>query len=164
MIVSQIAAMAKNRVIGVDGNLPWDLPEDMKFFREKTKNSIVVMGRKTYESLGKPLPKRLNVVITRQKDYKVPEGVFVFNDIEAALKFCEGKTKDWGEEVFIIGGGEIYKQALPMSDQLYVTMIDKEFEGDAKFPEFEADFIIADKDERFEPIPFAFCTFVRKKD
>lgn len=162
MIISHIAAMAKNRVIGVDGGLPWDLPEDMKFFREKTSGHMIVMGRKTYESFPKPLKNRLHIVITRQKDYKVAEGVKVFSDIEKAINFCKTQTKQWGEEVFIIGGGQIYKQTLEHAHQLYITEIDKDFKGDAKYPEFEKDFIMAEKDDRFEPLNFSFCLYTRR--
>ena len=163
MIISHIAAIAKNKVIGVDGDLPWDLPEDMKFFRQKTSGHIIVMGRKTFESFPKPLKNRLHVVITRQEDYKAPEGVKVFTDINKALEFCKTQTDKWGEEVFIIGGGEIYKQTLDQADQLYLTLIDKEYPGDAKYPNFEKDFILSDKDDRFEPLPFSFCIFSKKK-
>lgn len=162
MILSHIAAIAKNKVIGVDGDLPWDLPEDMKFFRQKTSGHIIVMGRKTFESFPKPLKNRLHVVITRQKDYQVPEGVEVFSNIQSALEFCKGQTDQWGEEVFIIGGGEIYKQTLTQADQLYLTLIDKEFSGDAKYPDFEDQFVISEKDDRFEPIPFSFCRYTKK--
>lgn len=164
MIVSHIAAIAKNKVIGVDGDLPWDLPEDMKFFREKTSGHIIVMGRKTFESFPKPLKNRLHVVITRQEGYQVPEGVMVFSTIDEALSFCEGKTSEWGDEVFIIGGGEIYKQTLNRADQLYLTLIEKEFEGDAKYPDFEETFELSEKDDRTEPIPFSFCKFTKKRD
>mgnify|MGYP002624073678 CR=1 FL=1 len=162
MIISHIAAVAKNKVIGNKGDLPWDLPEDMKFFRQKTSGHIIIMGRKTYESFPKPLKNRLHVVITRQENYQASDGVEVFKNIEEALEFCKSKTPEWGEEVFIIGGGEIYKQTLNRADQLYITELDKEFEGDAQYPDFEKDFIIAEKDERFEPFPFAFCLYTRK--
>lgn len=162
MILSHIAAIAKNKTIGVDGDLPWDLPEDMKFFRETTSGHIIVMGRKTFESFPKPLKNRLHVVVTRQEDYQAPEGVRVFNTIDKALEFCKTEVPKWKDEVFIIGGGEIYKQTLNQADQLYLTLIDQEFEGDARYPDFEDQFIIADKDERFEPINFAFCKFVKK--
>ena len=162
MILSQIAAMAKNRVIGKDGDLPWSLPEDMKFFREKTKGHMIIMGRKTFESFPKPLPQRLHVVITRQKDYKAPEGVHVFHSIDEAVEFCKDKTGEWGDEVFIIGGGEIYRQSLPITDYIYLTEIDQEFEGDAQFPEFDEQFEIASREDRFEPINFSFCLYKRR--
>ncbi len=164
MILSHIAALAKNRVIGTEGTLPWDLPEDMAFFRQKTLGHIIVMGRKTFESFPKPLKDRLHVVITRQKDYKVPDGVHVFSDIISALSFCEKQVPRWKKEVFIIGGGEIFSQTLPQTERLYLTLIDKEYPGDAKYPEFGKDFVLADKDERYEPLPFAFCLYVKKID
>lgn len=162
MIITHIAAMAKNRVIGTDGDLPWDLPEDMKFFREKTSGHMIVMGRKTYESFPKPLKNRLHIVITRQKDYKAAEDVKVCSSIDEALDFCSKQTKRWGNEVFIIGGGQIYKQTLDHAHKLYITEIDKDFEGDTKYPEFESDFVIAEKDDRFDPLNFSFCLYTRK--
>ncbi len=164
MILSHIAALSKNKVIGIEGDLPWDLPEDMKYFREKTSGHIIVMGRKTFESFPKPLKNRLHVVITRQPDYSVPEGVVVFSSIDEALAFCQGQTERWGEEVFIIGGGEIYKQTLNRADQLYLTLIDQEFSGDAKYPDFEEQFILSDRDQRTEPMNFAFCLYTKKKN
>lgn len=162
MILSHIAAIAKNKVIGAQGDLPWDIPEDMKFFRTKTSGHIIVMGRKTFESFPKPLKNRLHVVITRQDNYKVPEGVEVFKNIDDALHFCETQTDKWGKEVFIIGGGEVYKQTLDRADQLYLTLIDQEFDGDAKYPDYEQDFIISDKEDHQGPIPFSFCLFSKK--
>ncbi len=162
MIISHIAALSKNKVIGVDGDLPWDLPEDMKYFRDKTSGHMIVMGRKTFESFPKPLKNRLHIVITRQENYEVPEGVEVFSSIDKALEFCQTQTDKWGSEVFIIGGGEIYKQTLEQADQLYLTLIDKEYKGDAKYPDFEDQFILSDRDERTTPLPFAFCLFTKK--
>src|SRR5690606_33224578 len=111
MIVSQIAAMAKNRVIGSDLKLPWHIPEDLKFFKDTTKGHIIIHGRKTFESLGfKPLPNRLNIVLTRSPE-TLPrneyENVVVFTNLKEALEFARTKTNQWGEEVFIGGGGEI---------------------------------------------------------
>jgi dihydrofolate reductase len=135
MIISQIVAMAKNRVIGKDNQMPWHLPEDLKRFRKITSNSIVIMGRKTFESIGKPLPKRLNVIITRNPEYKA-QGCEVFTSVAEALEFCNGQKDKWGEEVFIIGGAEIYRQTISRTDRIYLTLIDKEFEGDTFFPEY----------------------------
>ncbi len=136
MIVSAIAAMAANRVIGRDGGLPWRLPQDFKYFKDKTMGHIMVMGRKTFESFGKPLPGRLHVVITRQRDYRAP-GAHVFSTLDEALNFCASKTSEWGDEVFVVGGGEIYREALPRTDRIYLTEIQAEFPGDARFPEFD---------------------------
>ncbi|MGE0634305.1 MAG: dihydrofolate reductase [Pseudobdellovibrionaceae bacterium] len=161
MIVSQIAAMAKNRVIGVDNKLPWHIPEDLKFFREKTKNSIIIMGRKTFESLPGVLPKRFNIVVTRQENYTIGNPlVLVVDSIENALREAEARIGEWGQEVFIAGGGEIYTQALPYSDRIYLTVIDREVPGDARFPEFDVKrFKLVERRERQEPEPFAFCVY-----
>jgi len=166
MIVSQIAAMAKNRVIGSNLKLPWHIPEDLKFFKDTTKGHIIIQGRKTYESLGyKPLPNRLNIIITRNPE-AVPfhKDIVIFTDLKEALDFAATKTSEWGEEVFIGGGEEIYRLALPYTDRIYLTVIEKEFDGDAKFPEFDTGtFKEVFRDERVEPIPFSFRTYERMK-
>lgn len=165
MILSHIAALSRNRVIGREGDLPWDLPEDMAYFRAKTKGHILIMGRKTFESFPKPLKDRLHIVITRSADYRAPEGVVVVPNVEAALEAAEAQIGRWPQEVFIIGGGEIYKQTLAMADRLYLTWIDQDVEGDTRYPDFnEASFILADRDERQHPVPFAFCLYVKKVD
>ncbi len=166
MIVTAIAAMAANRVIGRDGDLPWDIPEDMQFFRNKTKGHIMVMGRKTFESFPKLLPGRLHVIVTRQADYR-PEGTHVFHDLKSALEFCRHKTlqekERWGDEVFVVGGGEIYKQALPFTDRIYLTEIHQEVEGDTKFPEFDKNvFHEIERHSRTQPVNFDFVTYERE--
>ena len=162
MIVSHIAAIAKNQVIGVDGDLPWRLPEDLKFFKNKTSGHMILMGRKTFESFPKPLPKRLHLVITRQKDYQVPDGVHVFQDIPSAMAFAKTQVNQWGDELFVIGGGEIYKQTLEHADRLYLTTLEKDYDGDATYPEFEDRFILCEKEDRFEPQAYSFCLYVPK--
>ncbi len=133
MIISLIAALAKNRVIGKDNDLPWHLPDDMKFFMQSTKGHCVIMGRKNYESLPpkyRPLANRTNIVVTRQQGFKA-EGCHVVHSLEDALAFA----KQQGEsEVFVIGGAEIYKQALLYADLLYLTEIDATITGDTYFP------------------------------
>lgn len=166
-MISQIAAMSKNRVIGVKNDLPWNIPEDMKFFKDTTRGHICIMGRKTFESMGaKPLPKRLNVIVTRQKDY-APEGTVVFSSVEEALEFAKQEIKkksEWGNEIFICGGGEIYAQTLPLADRVYLTVIDKEYEGDAFFPELKiSEFKLVQESPRTEPVPFSFRTYQRIK-
>src|SRR3989338_8105608 len=131
MIISLIAAMDKNRVIGKDNSLPWKLPEDMKRFRGITKGKPVIMGRKTFESIGRPLPDRKNIIITRDRNYKA-EGCIVVNSKEEALNAAKGS-----EEVMIIGGEQIFEEFLPIANKMYLTFIDKEFEGDAYFPEYD---------------------------
>ena len=138
MIVSGIAALSKNKVIGKNNDLPWRLPDDMKFFMETTKGHHVVMGRKNYDSLHdrfKPLPDRTNIVITRQKDFKAP-GCTVLNAIEPALEMARRNSE---QECFIIGGAEIYRLAMPYTSRLYLTEIDAVVEGDTFFPELNAD-------------------------
>ncbi|HEX5429776.1 MAG TPA: dihydrofolate reductase [Patescibacteria group bacterium] len=135
-MISIIAAVAKNGVIGSKNGLPWHIPEDLKHYKEITTGHTMIMGRKTFESimksLGKPLPNRKNVVITRDLGYKVPQGVLVYTSIEDALE----ATKDDGE-IFINGGGEIYRQTFKLADKLYLTELDDNKEGDVKFPDFD---------------------------
>ncbi len=132
MKISIIAAMAENRVIGKDNDLVWHLPEDFKFFKEKTKEHVIIMGRKTYESLGKALKNRTNVVVSRNPDFS-PSDAKKFSSLEDALNFAK---KVETEEIFIIGGANIYQQALPISTHMYLTHVHESFEGDTFFPEF----------------------------
>ena len=133
-IISAIAAIGKNRELGLNGKLPWHVPADLKHFKETTLGHPVIMGRKTFESLGihKPLPGRVNVVITRNPDYRA-EGAVVVSSVEDAV--AEAKKQDQ-EEIFIIGGGEIFKVAMRLINRLYLTIIDAAFEADAFFPEY----------------------------
>jgi len=130
MIISMIAAMANDRVIGKDNQMPWHLPADFNWFKRCTMGKPVVMGRKTYESIGRPLPGRQNIVISRDKNLSI-EGVDVVASIEQAIEKA-GNV----EEVMIIGGGSIYEACLPKADRLYVTFIDAELEGDTRFPDW----------------------------
>src|SRR5258707_13115335 len=135
MTISIIAAVAKNKVIGKGNDLPWRLPDDMKFFMQTTNGHHVIMGRKNYESLPdkfKPLPNRINIVVTRQKNFEAA-GCTVTNQLEDGIRFAE---RNGEKELFIIGGAEIYKLTLPMTDKLYLTEIDSEIEGDTLFPEW----------------------------
>ena len=127
MTLSLIVAMAKNRVIGRDNALPWRLPADLKHFRRVTMGKPIVMGRKTFDSIGKPLDGRKNIVITRNSDYR-PDGVTVVDSLDGALN-AAGDS-----EVMIIGGATIYEQVLPRADRIHLTLIDENFEGDAFFP------------------------------
>ena len=130
MIISLIAALGKNRVIGSDNSIPWKLPADMKRFRELTTGKPVIMGRKTFESIGRPLPNRTNIIITTDKNYKA-DGCIVVHSVDEALKSAKGS------EIMVIGGAQIYKLFLPKANRMYLTFIDKEFEGDAYFPEYD---------------------------
>ncbi len=128
-MIHLVACMASNRVIGKDNELIWRLPEDLKHFKKVTSGNSIVMGRKTYESIGRPLPNRANYIITRDKHYKV-EGCITLNSIDEVFELDE-------ENLFIIGGSEIYKIFLPYTDKIHLTEIEDEFEGDAFFPEFD---------------------------
>ena len=128
--VSLIVAMANNRVIGVNNTLPWHLPADLKHFKALTMGHHIVMGRKTYESIGKPLPGRTSVVVTRNASYSAP-GVTAVNSLPAAISAC-----DDDDEIFVIGGAELYLQAITLADRIYLTEIDADIRGDAYFPEF----------------------------
>jgi dihydrofolate reductase len=156
-----IAAMSSNRVIGVENRLPWNIPEDLKRFRALTANHVIVMGRKTFESIGRPLPGRDNRIITRQKDYR-PEGVKVYSSLADALKEpVPAELKS--DEIFVIGGGEIYQQALKFADRIHLTVIDQEFEGDAYFPDFaDLKFVEVASENRYEPLPYRFLTLQRE--
>lgn len=134
MKISAIAAMGKNRVIGKDNRLMWKLPLEMKHFKETTTGHHMIMGRKTFESHPKPLPNRTSIVLTRNTSYEVPEGCFTAQTFEEALQIA----KDRGEsEVFVTGGAEIYTLSLPFLNQIYLTEIDFDQEGDAYFPKFD---------------------------
>ena len=132
MIISIIVAIGNNRVIGKGNALPWNLPADMEHFRQKTWGKPVIMGQKTFESIGKPLPGRTNIIITLDKNYKVP-GCIVVHSIEESLE----STKDF-EEVMIIGGASIYKQFLPLANRMYLTFVHGDFDGDLYFPEWDS--------------------------
>lgn len=131
-LVSGIVAMSYNKVIGRDGKLPWDIPEDLQFFRSITNGHVMIMGRKTYESIGRPLPNRISIIITRNKNYKV-EGCIVVSSLDEAMAIARAKEQD---EIFIIGGGEIFKLAMPIIDKLYLTLVKATIEGDAYFPDY----------------------------
>jgi len=136
MEIAMIAAVAANGVIGKDNDLVWSLPDDMKYFMNTTKNHFIVLGRKNYESLPpkfRPLPNRTNVVITRQPAFQL-NNAFVVHSLDEALALCKEKNQ---EKIFIIGGGQIYKQALPKTDTLYITEINQSFDGDTFFPNYD---------------------------
>ncbi|MDR3608376.1 MAG: dihydrofolate reductase [Oligoflexia bacterium] len=136
MKIYLIAALGTNRVIGINNTLPWRVPADLKRFRALTRNHAVIMGRKTWESLGRPLPDRLNIVITRNRSF-APVGALGADSLENALKLAGSAQSPNPEECFIIGGAEIYRLALPLADRLYLTEVDYNGEGDAWFPEWD---------------------------
>lgn len=131
MKISLIAAMDKNRVIGKEGKLIWHLPADLRFFKTKTIGKPIIMGRRTFESIGRPLPERKNIIVTHQTNFN-PSDCEVVHSLQEAL----ANASD-AEEVMIIGGAEIFKQSIEFADQMFLTLIDHEFEGDSYFPEWE---------------------------
>jgi dihydrofolate reductase len=136
MTISLIAALAENHVIGKNNDLPWHLPDDMKYFMKTTTGHVVIMGRKNYESLPpkfRPLPDRTNVVITRQKNFSAP-GCTVVNSLEAGIQVAKRANE---KELFIIGGAEIFELSMSVADRLYLTEIKTELEGDTFFPQFD---------------------------
>jgi dihydrofolate reductase len=147
MRISAIAAMSKNRVIGKDNQIPWYLPADLKFFQRTTQGHHVIMGRKNYLSIGKPLSNRTNIVITRNPFF-ISSGCIVVHSLEEALTIAHSAHE---QEVFIIGGGEIYSQALHLLDRIYLTVIDTIVEGDVFFPEIGASDWRLVQEEAFSP-------------
>lgn len=160
MNLTIIAAMSANRVIGRNNDLAWHLPDDLKRFKELTKGHHVIMGRKTYESMGKPLPGRTNILVTNQKDYKAP-GCIIVHTLKEAIQKAENDSQP-----YVIGGGKIYEQALPLSDTLELTLIHADVEGDTYFPEVDTKIwqIVAKEshqaDEKHE-YAFDFLTYQR---
>lgn len=157
-----IAAVAKNGVIGKNNQLPWHLPDDLKHFKQLTEGHMVIMGRKTFESIGKPLPKRLNIVITRQKNYQKP-GVVTAANLTDALT----QAPDY-QKIFIIGGASLYQMALPLAERFYLTEVLADVAGDAYFPEWQREdwecieTVEHTKDDRHD-FAFRFLTLVRSK-
>lgn len=136
MLISSIVAMASNRVIGNQGDIPWKIPGEQKMFKDITLGHTVIMGRKTYESIGRPLPGRTNIVITRQSDYQAT-GCIVAHDLDSAFQACPPQE----DEAFICGGGQLYHESLPLTDRIYLTVLPREVAGDTYFPEIsETDF------------------------
>lgn len=136
MNLAIIVAQAENRVIGINNNLPWHLPEDLRYFKRVTMGKPIIMGRKTFESIGRPLPGRTNIVVSRDTAYQ-PENVKVVNSLEAAKELAESICMVNGcDEAMVIGGAQIYEQALPLADRLYLTQVHAEVKGDALFPAF----------------------------
>ena len=159
-----IVAVSENQVIGKDNDLIWDLSIDLKRFKTLTSGHHMIMGRKTFESFPKPLPNRTHIVITRQKNYRVPEGVVVVNSIEKAI---EAVVND--EQPYIIGGGEIYKQALPYASTIELTRVHENFDGDTYFPEIDLNQWEEIKRERISKdekhaCDFSFITYKRQNN
>ncbi|KEO72476.1 dihydrofolate reductase [Anditalea andensis] len=164
MKISLIVAKAQNNVIGKDNSLVWKLSADLRHFKSTTTGHHLIMGRKTFESTEKPLPNRTSVVITRNKKYTVPDGHHVVTDLKEAIAICKKKQL---EKIFISGGGEIYKMALPLVDEMIITEVNAQPDGDTYFPEInwsEWDIVSSvhhDADEKNE-FSFDINTYIRK--
>lgn len=159
--ITLIAAVARNGVIGVDGDMPWRIPQDFAFFKRTTMGHPLVMGRATFDSIGRPLPGRRSIVLTRSHSW-APEGVEVVHTLEDALALAAGG--DGGEEIFIAGGGQIYRQALPRADRLLITEVDLEPEGQVTFPEIDPQVwqeVRRETSHDASP-PFAFVEYTRR--
>lgn len=157
MSISLVAAVAKNNVIGKANALPWYIPEDLKRFKKLTTGHVVLMGQKTFDSimdrLKKPLPDRINVVLSRNPDFRPPAGVRVFHDLLEAI------TTFVGEEIFVIGGGSIFQQMIDLASTLYITHVDQEVDGDVFFPKIDENHWRRVKEEKHEG--FSFAEYVR---
>lgn len=171
MILCHVAAMASNRVIGKDNALPWHIPEDLKFFKKATSGKIMIMGRKTFESLPGHLPHRHHIVISRNSTVTDEPDVTFVRSIDEALAHAgelitssASSPKPWPEEVCVVGGGEIYSQTLGLTEKILLTVIDQSFDGDAHYPEIpETDFLLVEQTDRPGPPPFSFRTYVRRQ-
>lgn len=152
-MIKLIAACSENRVIGKDNTLIWHVPGDLKRFKELTSGHNVLMGRKTYESIGRPLPNRRNIILTRNEDYK-PEGCFCYSNLEEVINLYKN-------DLFVIGGEEIYRQTLPYADEILLTLIHKKFEGDAYFPELNGSFFeeVERQDLSCEEFDYSYITY-----
>jgi dihydrofolate reductase len=160
MKVSIIAAIGKNRELGKNNALLWDIPEDMRHFRDVTTGHAVIMGQKTYVSIGRPLPRRTNIIITRDTSF-VAEGWIVCHSIEEALLYAQEKES---EEVFVIGGASIYQQCIERAERLYLTLVDQSFDADVFFPEYEALFTCVVSERKSHDDVYSYTFMVLEKD
>jgi len=159
MTVSIIAAIGRNRELGKNNKLLWNIGEDLKHFKTTTNGHAVIMGRKTHESIGRVLPKRINIVITRDANYK-SGGCEICSSLDEALKLAEKRGE---KEAFVIGGGEVYKQAISLADKLYLTIIDASFDADTFFPDYsEFNKVISSENHKDENYSYTFLEIVRE--
>jgi len=156
MIISLIAAMSENRVIGAGNRIPWSIPSDLKRFNEITMGHPVIFGRKTFESIGRPLQGRKNIILTEQRNYRI-EGASVVHSLADAFSLCSNE-----EEVFICGGGPLYQETISRADRIYLTVVHHVFEGDTFFPEIPAEFAEISREEVREEIPYSVVRYERR--
>ena len=156
MIISLIAAMAENCVIGRGNSIPWNIPSDQKRFREITMGHPVIFGRKTFEAIGCPLPGRKNIVLTRNKNYRA-EGAVIVHDLGAAFAAAAG-----ADEVFICGGGMVFHETVSLADRVYLSIIHRKYEGDVFFPDIPGDFVEVKREEIVNTPRYSFIIYERK--
>ena len=155
-----IVAYDKNRLIGKEGGMPWHIPGELKRFRQLTENNVVIMGRKTYVSLGRPLPDRVNIVISRNENFTA-DGCYTASSITGAIAMARLFWPD--KDIFIGGGAQIYSRAIEMADVLYITEIDGEFEGDTYFPAFDESLFVKETESHHQStVPYTYVTYKRK--
>lgn len=169
MELAMIVAQSTNRVIGIENELPWRLPKDLQYFKRVTLGKPVIMGRKTYESIGRPLPERANIVISSNRDYVV-DGVTVVHSLEEAISAANklAKLDKSIAEIMVIGGAQIYQQALPLARTLYITQVEAHLDGDAHFPEVDFNHYKETARESYtsddtNPYDYSFITYVKKE-
>ncbi|NYF24734.1 dihydrofolate reductase [Sporosarcina sp. JAI121] len=159
-MISLLVAHDPNRVIGVNNELPWHIPEDLAYFKKMSMGKAMVMGRKTFESIGRPLPGRLSIIVTRDEDYTA-EGAVVVHNINDAIS----RAEEYAEEVMIIGGAEIFRSTMGIADRLYITYIQKQYEGDTYFPSYGPEWkLISATEDHFskDDVPYSFLVYEKK--
>lgn len=157
-MIGLIVAYDKNRVIGLNGDMPWRIPGELRRFRELTTGNVVIMGRRTFESLGKPLPGRTNIVLSGREGYSAP-GCLNARSLDEALEMA----KETGRDIYIGGGAVVYSQALPLAEKLFISEVHAEFEGDTFFPEFDESLYTKEIDSFHDgEVPYTYVTYTRK--
>ncbi len=159
-MISLLVAHDENRVIGADNAMPWHIPEELQYFKEKTMGKGIIMGRKTFESIGRPLKGRLNLILTRNPDYSA-EGTVAVNTLEEAIF----RAESYADEVMIIGGAQIFEKAMPYADRLYVTVIEHSFEGDTFFPDYSTGWKLVSESAAHsteDGISYVYCIYERE--
>lgn len=159
-MISLLVAHDPDHVIGLNNDLPWHVPEDLAYFKKMSMGKGMVMGRKTYESIGRPLPGRLNIVVTRNQDFSA-DGIVVVHDLNEAIE----KAREYADEVMIIGGAEIFRLTMDIADRLYITLIQNHYEGDTFFPEYGDDWELVSTSENIvskNGTPFTYLIYDRK--
>ncbi len=164
ILFSHILAVSKNGVIGLNNLLPWSIPKEFEYFLKMTDGKTMIMGRRTFESPGHPFSNRFSIVLTKNRDYQYSHpDVAIMHDLESAIEFCHSRGQ-CGEEIFIIGGGEIYRASMHLVDTIYLTRIHQDFDGDTTYPTVdEEDFELVEQLYQGGEIPYTFMTYKRRR-